>query len=93
MLYDQLHVLKFTESRLSDKITDFGITLKGRSESWIKKKRETDIVVYVSHSLKYFRRSDLESDAPEYVWLEVKPLNQQSFFNCYVYRNPCAGNN
>lgn len=39
------------------------------------RKLGTGIAEYIFNCLKYFHRKDLESDAIEFVWLEIKSFN------------------
>ena len=47
-------------------------------------------MLYISNMYKYKRRSDIESETVESIWIEVFPPHRKSFLLCSVYRPPSA---
>ena len=54
------------------------------------RKKGGGIVVYIANSISYRRRSDLESDDIEAIWIEVIYPNCKPFLINFVYRPPNA---
>lgn len=81
-LNHQLHVFGVRKCHMTDKITDAEMALKGfhviRKDE--VRRLQTGVAVYIYNCLEYSHRKDLESDAIECVWPQVKPLKQKSFF-------------
>ena len=48
------------------------------------------IIVYIKEGVVFKRRSDLELNELECIWLEICPKNSNSFLICFMYRHPNA---
>ena len=89
------HIYGFTESRLHPSIPDNLIHIPDytviRRDAQLH--GETGIAVYVHNTvhLSTRRRSDLEHEHIECIWLEYKPSQlSSSVFVCFLYRNPAS---
>jgi hypothetical protein len=87
------HLFGVSESRLNDRISDDDIGINGfqsvRRDAI--RKNETGIAVYISNSITFIRRNDLETVDIECLWLEVKLPHFSPILIGYIYRNPCVG--
>lgn len=84
------HIFGFTESRLSDNISDLEIAVPGytavcRHPKYIK---ETGLIVYISDTIKFKRLHHLEQDNVESVWLEIGIKKSSPIILGFIYRNP-----
>lgn len=50
------------------------------------------IIMYIANQVTYTRRSDIESQDIESIWIEVQIKNSRPFLICSVYRPPSATN-
>ena len=67
-------------------IDEFSSERKDRHET--RDKLGGRLAVYISNSLNYKRRKDLESNHLESVWCQLDFKNTKSILICYVYRPP-----
>ena len=60
--------------------------------NFVKKNRikrpDGGVVMYISNTLKWQRRYDLERDNLESIWIEIFPHNAKSFLLSTIYRPP-----
>ena len=84
------HIFGFSESRLSDHITDADISVPGystvRRDSQLQK--ETGLLVYINQSISFKRLSHLENNHIESVWLEIYLKRSKPVLIGFIYRNP-----
>ena len=90
----QIHILGLSETRLESRHTDEMLQIPNYSilRRDATKEGETGLAVYIHNSLSRFvvRRSDLESQLVECIWLELKYSQGPPLLIGYVYRNPKA---
>lgn len=89
------HLYGITESRLNNNITDDQVAIPDYTivRRDAQRPGETGVVAYIHNSLSSLttRRSDLEHDSVECLWLDVKTtVHAPSVFICFLYRNPAA---
>ena len=48
------------------------------------------IVIYIGNHINYVRRTDLETQGIESIWIEIRIKNSKSFLVCSVYRPPSS---
>ena len=88
------HLFGLTETRLSSNISDVSVSIPNytvvRRDS--SRFRETGVAVYIHTSIQGIacRRSDLETDEVECIWIELRSPKQPSLFVGFLYRNPAA---
>ena len=86
------HIFGVTETRLSPNIPDSAISITNFSV--IRRDPlahgQTGIAVYIHKSVDNMirRRTDLENDQVECVWIELKNSKGSSSLICILYRNP-----
>ena len=90
LLSHPLDVFGITESRLNNKIEDCELHIPGYNISRRDPTLElqTGICVYISESLNFTRRFDLEPSNVECIWVEFKYSGLKSFLAGFIYRNP-----
>lgn len=86
----EMEIMGFTETFLSENLLDSEVATGGFS---LERKDRKDCkgggrVTYISDYLSYERRSDLEHNKLELMWLEIKPLKAISILVCFIYRPP-----
>ena len=83
------HVFGITKSHLSDLIPDSELNISGYSliRRDANVKLENGIIVYVSNSLHYYRKHELENHGVESVWIEVKLKNVAPLPIGIIYKN------
>ena len=88
------HIFGITESRLNDTISDASITVPNFSvlRRDPQYPRQTGIAVYIHNSVAQYthRRTDLESESVESLWVEVRTGKSASLLVGCIYRNPEA---
>lgn len=88
--HNSVHVLGLSESKLKDYHHDNLFYIDGYQKP-IRKDRLTGgggIIVYVKEGIVFKRRTDLETDELECVWVEICPKNSRPFLLCFMYRHP-----
>ena len=84
------HVFGITESHLNDLISDNELNIPGynfvRKDG--KTKLKNGIIVYISNSLQFSRKQDLEDHGVESIWIEIKLKNISPIPIGFVYKNP-----
>ena len=87
---DPFHVFGFSETRLSEVVSDSMIAIPGynlvRREP--KCKLETGIVTYVHNSINFKRLNDFENHQIECIWIEVRLKRNKPILIGMLYRNP-----
>ena len=72
-------------------IDGFKIERKDRDDcNLIETNNGGGIVIYISNHINYVRRTDLETQDIESMWIEIRIKNSKSFLVCSVYRPPSA---
>ena len=88
------HVFGVTESRLNSSVNDATVSVSDFSilRRDPCKAQQTGIAVYVHYSILPFsrRRTDLESENVESVWVEIKAHKSKPLLVGFVYRNPAS---
>jgi hypothetical protein len=89
------HLYGITESRLNENITDDQVAIPNYTivRRDAQRPGETGVAAYIHNSLFSLtsRRSDLDHESVECLWLEVKTTSlASSVFVCFLYRNPAA---
>lgn len=87
-----IHVLGLCETFLSDIVNDTLINIEGFN---MERRDRTNrvgggIVTYIKESIPYTRRSDLEEEAIECIWLQINPSHSKSVLICHLYRPPSS---
>ena len=72
-------------------IKNYQLFRKDRILSEDRPEQGGGIIVYVKNDIKCVRRSDLECDNIECVWLEIFPHKCKSFLVGIIYRHPNEG--
>ena len=92
---NDIHVLGLSETKLKDfhpddafPIDNYQLFRKDRVITCERKEYGGGINVYVKEGIKCARRSDLETDEVECLFLEIFPNNGKSFLIGNLYRNP-----
>ena len=84
------HVFGFSESRLSEHITDTDMHISGynilRRDS--KRQKETGLLIYINQNVNFKRISHLENFHIESVWLEISIKKAKPILIGFIYRNP-----
>ena len=89
-----VHLFGISESRLDDRVTDNLISINDctvlRRDSGYP--LHTGLALYVHKSIENSvrRRLDLETEAIEYIWVEIKDSKTKPLLVGYVYRNPAS---
>ena len=85
-----IDICGFTETFLTNLTDDARINVNGYN--LFRKDRAqgagSSILIYVLDKWNVIRRTDLESEGLETVWLEITFPNTKSLFVCYIYRPP-----
>ena len=88
---NQIHVLGFSETKLNATHPDSIFEINGFQKPF-RKDRETNsgggLLVYVKEGICCTRRTDLEHESLECLWLEIKPVKSKSFLVGNIYRPP-----
>ena len=88
---NNIHVLGFSETKLNAIHPDSIFEVNGFQKPF-RKDRETNsgggLIVYVKEGICCNRRTDLEHESLECLWLEIKPLKSKSFLVGNIYRPP-----
>ena len=72
-------------------IDGFKIERKDREDcNLIETNNGGGIVIYIGNHINYVRRTDLETQDIESMWIEIRIKNSNSFLVCSVYRPPSA---
>lgn len=89
---NSIHILGLSESKLKDYHSDSVFLIDGYQRPIRKDRLEGGggIIVYIKEGVVFKRRSDLELNELECVWLEICPTNSSSFLICFMYRHPNA---
>ena len=86
---NQIHVLGLSETKLNSVQSDSAFEVNGFQKPF-RKDRETNsgggILVYVKDGVCCSRRTDLEQENLECLWLEIKPVKSKSFLLGNIYR-------
>ena len=88
---NQIHVLGFSETKLNVTHPDSIFEINGFQKPF-RKDRETNsgggLLVYVKEGICCTRRTDLEHESLECLWLVIKPVKSKSFLVGNIYRPP-----
>ena len=91
---NQIHVLGLSETKLNSVHPDSAFEVNGFQKPF-RKDREINsgggILVYVKDGVCCSRRTDLEQENLECLWLEIKPVKSKSFLLGNIYRPPNSG--
>ena len=84
------HLFGFSESRLSEHITDSDISIPGYTivRKDPKLQKETGLLVYISQCITFKRISYLENLSVESVWIEISFKRSKPVLVGFIYRNP-----
>ncbi|VDI13872.1 Hypothetical predicted protein [Mytilus galloprovincialis] len=87
------HIMGICETFLTSNTEDSFISIKGfelerKDRCETSEKKGGGVVAYVSSSLKYKRRTDLEISSLESIWLQIHFKNSKSLLICFIYRPP-----
>ena len=87
------HIMGICETFLTINTEDSFISIKGfelerKDRCETSEKKGGGVVAYVSSSLKYKRRTDLEISSLESIWLQIHFKNSKSLLICFIYRPP-----
>ena len=87
---NNFHIFCFSESRLSDQISDTDMSVSGYNiiRRDPKFQKETGLLVYINNSIKVKRISMLEKDFIESIWIEVNLKRTKPILVGFIYRNP-----
>lgn len=86
-----IHVLGLSETKLNEVHPDAPFEIDGFQKPFRRDRTENaggGLLVYVKEGVCCSRRSDLEHDKIECIWLEIKPVNSRSFLVGHMYRPP-----
>ena len=88
---NQIHVLGLSETKLNAIHINSSFEIKGYQKPF-RKDRETNsgggLLVYVKDDICCRRRTDLEHESLECIWLEIKPAKSKPFLVGNIYRPP-----
>ena len=87
---DLVHVFGFSESRLSDLVSDNVISVPDYSliRQDAKTKMETGLIIYVHKSVNYRQINLFDKYRIECIWLEVNLKGSKPILLGFIYRNP-----
>ncbi|MCU7958190.1 MAG: hypothetical protein KZQ67_16545, partial [gamma proteobacterium symbiont of Bathyaustriella thionipta] len=88
---NQIHVLGLSETKLNVSHPDSAFVIDGFQAPFRRDRKINSgggLLVYVKNDVRASRRSDLEHDNLECVWLEVKPVKSKPFLVGNIYRPP-----
>ena len=89
-----IHLFGLSETRFNCYVSDESIAIPHYTiyRRDIIKQGETGLVLYVHNSMQNIttRRTDLESQCTESLWVEIRNPKTPSLLVGYVYRNPAA---
>ena len=92
---NDIDILGLSESKLNSshmnnffKINNYQTFRKDRLISTDRPQHGGGLIVYVKDGIKCERRTDLECERIECVWLEIFPINSKSFLVGNIYRHP-----
>ena len=89
-----IHLFGLSETRFNCYVSDESIAIPHYTiyRRDIIKQGETSLVLYVHNSMQNIttRRTDLESQCTESLWVEIRNPKTPSLLVGYVYRNPAA---
>ena len=90
--HKKVDIYGITETHLSSNISDNLLHIPGYQ--LFRHDRKTNshggVAAYISDHLHVKRRSDLETEGVESLWLEICHKSSKSLFVAFVYRVPCA---
>ena len=90
---NEVHVLGLSETKLNAIHPDTVFEINGFQKPFRKDRLANSgggVLVYVKEGISCTRRSDLEQESLECVWLEIKPVNSKSFLLGNIYRPPSS---
>lgn len=88
---NKIDIFGITESKLNEKHPTSSFAIKGFHEPFRKDRtlnKGGGILIYVKENVNCKRRSDLESDDLEHIWLEINQTNSKPFLLSILYRPP-----
>jgi len=92
--YPFVHMFGLSETRFNCCVSDESIAVPHYTiyRRDIAKQGETGLALYVHNSIQNIttRRTDLESQCIESIWMEIRNPKTPSLLVGYVYRNPAA---
>ena len=91
---NKIQILGLSETKLRDYHPDAIFEVDGFQKTFRRDRKENGgggILLYVKNDVCCKRRSDLENDQLECIWLEVKLTNSKSFLVGHIYRPPNSG--
>ena len=86
-----IHILGVSETKLSEVHPDAAFDISGYQKPFRRDQTENaggGLLFYVKEGVCCSRRSDLEHESLECIWIEVKPINSRSFLVGHIYRPP-----
>ena len=88
---NQIQILGLSETKLKEIHSDSFFEVNGYQKPFRRDRRQNGgggLLVYVKNEVSCKRRSDLENEQLECIWLEVKPKKSKPFLVGHVYRPP-----
>ena len=87
---EQISMFCFAESRLSEHISDSNVSIPGFNVMLLdlKTHKDTDLLLYFSHSINLKHVSHVEQHQIESIWIEVSLTRSKPILTGFIYRNP-----
>ena len=86
-----IHILGISETKLNQMHPDTPFEVNGYQKPFRRDRTENaggGLMVYVKEGVSCKRRSDLEHQMLECIWVEIKPVNSRSYLVGHIYRPP-----
>ena len=87
---NRIHMFGISETKLNDYHADSVFEIIGYQKPFRKDRTSNGggLLVYVKDGISCVRRTDLELEMLECIWVEIKPINSKSFLVAHMYRPP-----
>ncbi|MCU7800728.1 MAG: hypothetical protein KZQ70_11410 [gamma proteobacterium symbiont of Lucinoma myriamae] len=89
--FNKIHMIGLSETKLTGNHADAAFEINGYQKPF-RKDRNTNggggLLAYVKNGISCIRKTDLEIDLLECIWIEIKPTNSKPFLVAHVYRPP-----
>ena len=85
-----IQIFGITETHLNKSIKDKEIKIDGYEIIRNDRKQGSGggVCVFVRNDMSWLRRTDLENDKIEAIWIEIFPQKSKSILICFLYRPP-----
>lgn len=86
-----IHIFGLSETKLSEVHPDASFEISGYQKPFRRDRKENTgggLLVYIKEGVSCSRRTDLEHERVECIWVEIKPINSKSFLVGHIYRPP-----